>query len=118
MDAVEYLKEYERMCGSFRKGCGGCGIYELRRGGEGCQSIIKRHPEEAVAIVERWSAEHQPKTRKSELLKLFPNLKIENGAAAICPQAVEKDFECNFDQKTCEECTREYWLSEAEDEES
>ena len=115
MDAVEYLKEYERMCRSFRKGCEGCGIRELGVEYEGCTSIIKRYPEEVVAVVERWSAEHQIKTRQSKLLELFPNARKEGAVVAICPKAVEKDFECNLARKTCAECAREYWLSEEED---
>lgn len=60
MDAVKYLKEYERMCESYKHTCAKCGIDKMRNG-DGCTSIVKRHPEEAVAIVEKWSAEHPVK---------------------------------------------------------
>ena len=33
MDAVKYLKEYERMCRSYGHGCNKCGINKMRNGG-------------------------------------------------------------------------------------
>lgn len=34
----------------------------------------RHYEEEAVAIVEKWSAEHPKKTRQSEFLKIFPTV--------------------------------------------
>ncbi len=65
MDAVKFLKEYNRMCESYGHDCGECGIDKMRNG-DGCTSIIHAHPEEAVSIVEKWSVDHTTKTRKSE----------------------------------------------------
>lgn len=65
MDAVKFLKEYNRMCNSYGHDCGECGIDKMRNG-NGCTSIIHAHPEEAVSIVEKWSAEHPVKIRESK----------------------------------------------------
>lgn len=76
MDAVTYIKEYKRMCEYFdskenpARACEGCPLEWLPNG---CHMIeIADNAEKCVAAVEQWSKEHPVKTRKSELLKLFP----------------------------------------------
>lgn len=70
MDAVEYLKEKARMikagggvlCGI---SCNECPLYDENNGMKvNCEKIESLYPEKAVAIVEKWSAEHQKKTRQ------------------------------------------------------
>lgn len=59
MDAVKYLRERERMCGSYID-CIGCPLDNI-----GCAldnqrvRIEESYPEKAVAIVEKWSKEHK-----------------------------------------------------------
>lgn len=65
MDAVKFLKEYNRMCNSYGHDCSECGIDKMRNG-DGCTSIIHAHPEEAVSVVEKWSAEHTAKMRQNK----------------------------------------------------
>lgn len=77
MDAVRFLKEKERMCDSFNSYCDGCEI-ERQRCGIGCGVYIKKYPEKAVAIVEKWSAEHPQETRLTRLLKNYPNTPVLN----------------------------------------
>ncbi len=62
MDAVEYVKQRERMC-DYYIDCDDCpaGYYE------GCSSLDRIS--ELVPIVEQWSKEHPVKTRQSEFLK-------------------------------------------------
>lgn len=121
MDAVKFLKEYERMCKSYGYDCGKCGIDKMRNG-DGCTSIIHAHPEEAVSIVEQWSAENPVKTRQSEFLKLFPNAEFNtDGILTIAPCLVDKTFnmsagsteECCV-KNDCIKCRKEYWLAEVE----
>ena len=74
MDAVEYLKEKVRMCIEHR--CRNC---PLGKAGDEqyystCRACEEEHPEEAVEVVKKWSAEHPKKTRQSEFLKMFPNM--------------------------------------------
>lgn len=127
MDAVEFLKEKDRMCrtilivGGFVGRCDECEIGKRRASGQTCDKYIVKHPEEAVAIVEQWAKEHPRKTRQSELLKLFPRVSMTaDGIIAFCPDSMDSEFECphktrdNIDP-VCGECRREYWLEEVGD---
>lgn len=112
MDAINFLKEKKRMC-ALNVGCLNCPIGILNnKFGEPCRDFEKNHPEDAVAIIEKWSAEHPKKTRQSELLKAFPNAEIENGVAVACPKSLDKNVNC--EPLNCDECTRKYWLEEVE----
>lgn len=120
MDAVKYLKEYDRMCKSYGSTCKNCEIDKLRNGCEGCSSIVHAHPEKVVAIVEKWSAENPVKTRQSEFLKLFPNAEFNtDGILTIAPCLVDKTFnmsagsteECCV-KNDCIKCRKEYWHAE------
>lgn len=75
MDAVRYLKEKERRCDSFDDHCAGCEIKSAKNGMT-CGAYIKKYPEQAVAIVEKWSAEHPQETRLTRLLKNYPNTPV------------------------------------------
>lgn len=112
MDAVKYLKEKERMCDSYNNMCDGCGFGKVPK----CNRTEKDNPEKAVAIVEKWSAEHPMKTRQSEFLKMFPNAYIRNGIIRICPRKIDQNSitseECG--KLACSGCQKEYWLAEVE----
>lgn len=116
MDAVKYLKERKRMCSSTN--CCECPLYTRNNGkGKNCNVIEKDYAEEAVAIVEKWSTEHQAKTRQSELLNMFPNARLNyEGVIAICPKYIDKTFNkkgmCNY--VSCDNCQKKYWLAEVE----
>lgn len=105
MDAVKFFKEKERMCDSFNSYCDGCEI-ERQRCGIGCGVYIKKYPEKAVAIVEKWSAEHPQETRFTYFLKCFPNaMLLEDGVPLrVCPHVlgIGKD-KCNS-MRNCKEC--------------
>ena len=56
MDAIKFLKEKKRMC-TLNVGCLNCPIgIRNNKSGEPCRDFEKNHPEDAVAIVEKWSA--------------------------------------------------------------
>ena len=117
MDAVEYVKQRDRMC-DYYVNCGDCpaGNYE------GCASL--NNIPNLVHIVEKWAKEHPVKTRQSEFLKMFPNARIESdGMPSICPIVVDKrcynkddDALCCFvrDEEKCRKCRRDFWLKEVE----
>lgn len=122
MDAVKYIKEKQRMCNSFVL-CKGCEIdymLKVKAMPGSCINFFCENPEKAVSIVEKWSAEHPAKTRKSEFLKMFPNARIlyinDNKVIDILPCAIDKDLrKSNCDNKiTCSECKLNYWLAEVE----
>ena len=79
MDAVEYVKQRDRMC-DYYVNCGDCPASQYER----CVSL--NEIPNLVPIVEKWAKEHPIKTRQSELLKLFPNMKIDDaGILCMCP---------------------------------
>ena len=66
MTAAEYIKQQFRMCMAQSDGvkCEGCPLSPSVTG-EYCDTYEVLHPEEAVAIVEKWAREH-PDERRSE----------------------------------------------------
>jgi len=124
MDAVEFFKEHGRMCDSLAPSCIGCEIMKsvaYTTDGHGtCREYIKRHPAEAVEIVERWTKEHPLKTRQSEFLKMFPRAgRGEDGLIVFCPEDFDSKFECPLKRGSghdlCGECRKNYWLEEVDD---
>lgn len=114
MDAVKFMKEKKRMCKSYFACTEACLLRKpMDENGVTCLGYCFAHPEDAVAIVEKWSAEHPRKTRQSEFLKMFPNAKILNDIISICPKLInlELDLNCNED---CVTCRKKYWLAEVE----
>ena len=114
MDAVEYVKQRDRMC-DYYVNCGDCpaGNYE------GCSSL--NEIPNLVPIVEQWAKEHPIKTRQSEFLKQWPDAEIsDDGLPSIAPCQLYKDIEekdengvcCN--NCGCAECRRDFWLKEVE----
>lgn len=128
MDAVEFLKEKDRMCrtilivGGFVGRCDECEIGKRKASGQTCDKYIVKHPEEAVAIVERWSKEHPRKTRQSEFLKMFPNARIAPDGCiggGCCPSDLDTTYVCPMEKSPyrsgCPECRRAYWRAEVSD---
>ena len=108
MDAVEYVKQRDRMC-DYYVNCGDCpaGNYEE------CASldVIPN----MVPIVEQWAEEHPVKTRQSEFLKMFPNASVGyNGTLVICPSQADTKAvaECVRSERNCDKCKHDFWLKE------
>ena len=118
MDAVEYLKEKRRMTQNCNISCSDCLLGAHHNGaGKHCGTFTCSHPEDAVRIVEKWSAEHPIKTRQSEFLKMFPNAELMNdGIIYMCPKFIDKTYKDDKDCSAikCDECKKEYWLAEVE----
>lgn len=114
MDAVEYLKTLCRMC---HCECLKCEFGKARSGFETCPVWQRTHPEEAVAIMEQWAAEHPAKTRQSEFLKHYPGARISiHGCLNTCPMDVFSDAEINcINAQPCFECKKAFWLAEVEE---
>lgn len=116
MDAVEFLKEKERMCRSYNcESCVKCPCEDINNGFYmTCEDLEIKNPEEFVAIIEKWSVEHPVKTRQSELLKMFPGTRINlDGVIDIDPCFFDKKIEHHCEKyDSCDDCYKEYWLSE------
>lgn len=114
MHAVEFLKEYKRMCGQIA--CESC----LLHSNSGCDLLIGV-PESldlrgCVEAVEQWAKDHPAKTRQSEFLKMFPDARLGDGEVIhICPNAIDTTTKCLInDDINCYDCRRIYWLQEVE----
>ena len=112
MDAVEYVKQRERMC-DYYSDCDKCPAKEVI----GCANITKIS--QMVPIVEKWAKEHSVKTRQSEFLKKWPDAEIgDDGLPSVAPCQLYKDIEEKDENGVCckncgcAECRRDFWLKE------
>ena len=114
MDAVEYVKQRERMC-DYYANCGDCPASNY----EWCTSLSGIP--NMVPIVERWAKEHPVKTRQSEFLKQWPDAEIgDDGYPSVAPCQLYKDMEEKDENGVCCKncgcgiCRRDFWLKEIE----
>lgn len=119
MDAVEFLKEEDRMCDKYKyssgHNCSDCPCSSKRNGTDKiCINLRKTSLAKYVEIVEKWSAEHPVKTRQSEFLKMFPNARINSdGIIDIDPCTCDEKIEHHCEKyDSCDDCYKEYWLAE------
>lgn len=117
MDAVEFLKQFNRMCKAYNDdGCKECPAYRYR-----CGEEFDGQEEYGVSIVEQWAKEHPVKTRQSEFLKIYPNAEIGgDGYPSVGPCQLNVGLIHGKAQKNCEDrgvcdkCRRDFWLKEIE----
>ena len=114
MDAVEYVKQRNRMC-DYYVNCGDCPASDY----EECSSL--NGIPNLVPIVEQWAKEHPVKTRQSEFLKMWPDAEIgDDGLLSIAPCQLNVELLQCDSQKDCEDrgvcgkCRRDFWLKEIE----
>ena len=114
MDAVEYVKQRERMC-DYYVNCGDCPAGNCGR----CASI--NEIPNLVPIVEKWAKEHPVKTRQSEFLKMWPDAEIGgDGLLSIAPCQLNVELlQCESrddceNRGVCNKCRRDFWLKEIE----
>ena len=113
MNAVEFLRDFRRMCSSYGDTCSGCEFQsaECAPTEEDCDH------EKLVRVVEEWAKEHPVKTRLSEFKKLFPNASVqEEGYIDLCIKFFDSTVNCK-DSKGCHECKKKFWLTPIEEEE-
>lgn len=117
MDALEFLKERNRMCHSY-KGCGSCPLV-----GNHCtisHATTNEDCERIIAAVEQWSKEHPRKTRQSIFLEQYPEACIGNdGVLRVCPCSISASHRdvrgnCATMRRECYDCRREFWMQEVE----
>ena len=87
---------------------------------EECREAVEKQNskklEEFVDIVEKWSAEHLAKTKQSEFLKMFPDVKTRNDVIDIGPCVIDtKNMKDRCRRHgNCSDCRKKYWLEEVE----
>ena len=114
MDAVEYVKQRERMC-DYYVNCGDCPAANY----EGC-ACLNEIPN-LVPIVEQWAKEHPVKTRQDEFFNQWPDAEISgDGLPSVAPCQLDVRFingesqdDCE-DRGVCNKCRRDFWLKEIE----
>lgn len=101
MDAVKYFKEKARMgkidtYGFCTIDCDNCGLSrQNNRKGLGCGYFEVLHPEDAVAVVEKWSEEHKLKTRAQVFFERFPDAYREKyGTPRVCAKTIGLTDNC------------------------
>lgn len=117
MDAVEFLRDFRRMCWSYGDTCTDC---ELK--GAQCRPTEKDcDHEKVIRVVEEWSAAHPRKTRQSVFLAQWPEAEIDKfGSLAVCPKCISADCRNRYDDcgdRLCPDCRKEFWFTPIEEEE-
>ena len=113
MDALEFIRERNRMCKSFGVECKNCPANKDSR----CIDI--NLDEEIVPIVEKWSKENPHKTRLDVFLEQHPEEKLNvREVLDLCP-ITSATYEygsghCKNPDKSCGLCRREFWLEKVE----
>lgn len=114
MDAVEFLRDFRRMCSSYGSTCAGCKLEDAlcRPTENNCDH------EKVIRVVEEWAKEHPAKTRLSEFVKLFPNASVAqiDGCPGSCIKIFDLTVNCE-DSKECLDCKKKFWLTPIEEEE-
>ena len=112
------IDDYARMC-KFYKNCNDCA---LAKSTAMCQVFIEEHPDKANEIILKWCEEHPVETRQDRFLKMFPNAKTDSdGIIKILPCSLEENIvttmpsTCSYIHGSCNECRKEYWLAEVEE---
>lgn len=85
-NAINFLKERNRMCHTIK--CCECSLsHGNNEMGMRCGKFVTHYPKRAVRVVQKWSDENPLRTYLSELLKAFPNTRLnEDGTpTGICP---------------------------------
>ena len=104
MDAVKFIEERNRMCGTMSE------VW-----GVDAAQIVKN--------TEEWAAAHPRKTRQDVFLEHYPDATRDkdNLLLAACPKYLDADVSCVVDKsatvkkfKSCNACRREFWMQEVE----
>ena len=101
MDAVKFIEERNRMCGTMSE------VW-----GVDAAQIVKN--------TEEWSAAHPRRTRQSVFLEQYPQASIGgDGVLRVCPFLISESHRnaqgaCVNINRQCSDCRKEYWLKEVE----
>ena len=78
MDAVEYIKNMDKMCDAHR-GCTDCPL-QAASGKDDCQNWAVKHPDAAVQIVEAWAETRKMTNARKfhEVFGFYPALLVDD----------------------------------------
>ena len=126
MEALEYEKARIRMCNTMilkEGGCEACSVYDgLKHRCMISAAAVSKSDEDAlkknIDKVIKWAKDHPAKTRQSEFLKMFPDVKFDGGVPILCPMnfmAEEAGAAYCGKHGNCIKCRKGYWLEEMTD---
>lgn len=101
MDAVKFIEERNRMCGTMSE------VW-----GVDAAQIVKN--------TEEWAAAHPRKTRQSVFLEQYQEARIgDNGVLHVDPCSISASHRnasgsCATMKRECKDCRREFWMQEVE----
>lgn len=101
MDAVKFIEERNRMCGTMSE------VW-----GVDAAQIVKN--------TEEWSAAHPRKTRQGVFLEQYPQASIgDDGVLKVCPCPIFESHRnaqggCVDIHRQCSDCRKEFWGREVE----
>lgn len=108
MDAVEFIKEYYRICEA-HEDCVDCPF--IKEEIDIPCDLISKNAEKIVSIVKQWAKEHPRKTMIQDFFEKFPNApRTVNGLPFPCPFkcGYTKNSNCPFGRNNpsddCSEC--------------
>lgn len=114
MDAIEYIKERDRMCKTYEN----CSLCPACLDND---CIVTRRsgfaPEQQVNTVKVWVEQHPHKTRQDVFLEQYPEAEIDlNGLLVLCPKRISADIRVTADcmRQRCSDCRRKFWPQEVE----
>lgn len=112
MDALQFIKEWDRMCNTIdaSMGCKEC-VWGKQRSWIGtCQEDVYRDPEKAISVLQTWIANNPRKTILQDVLEKYPNTQLDNDIPRFCPHYLgyEKYKSDNPDLCIASEC-RKCW---------
>lgn len=115
MDAVKFIEERKRLCGTYEI-CKDCPA----NGNPGCMFNLNygADADEQVNFLEAWSAAHPHKTRQSVFLEQYPEASIsEHGVLLVCPCQISASHRnahggCGNIHRKCRDCRKEFWGQE------
>lgn len=91
MDAVKFIEERNRMCGTMSEVWGVDAV-----------QIVKN--------TEEWAAAHPRKTRQDVFLEQWPNCtKDATGVINLCPRYFDTGYICSGTEMDCAKCRTKFW---------
>lgn len=118
MDAIDFIRERNRMCNVYNMNhsCRGCPALSCE-----CQDFLKMADDDnIVAIVKQWAAAHPRNTRQSKFLEQWPRaVRDETGCLLILPCRIDDTVfpEGCGRSRNCNDCRHEYWRQGVSDHE-
>ena len=121
-EKAKLIKDYARMCDK-KRGID-CDVCELNKNKKysSCELFMMKEPEKAVEIIEKWSDEHQIKTRQDKFLEQYPDTLVDaQGIINISPCMIERQRfnqtkDCSNPNISCRECREQFWGEELKNE--